>query len=379
MDNNLLYNIIEWTDFIVYFLFLCSVSYLLIFSIASLKSQKIIYRKAKRQHRFLIIFTAYEIDKRIQDSIDAFSKQTYPKSNFDLVIISKIISESARHLLENAPVVLMKSASNQHFRAEMIESAINEMDSNYDEIVIMNHGNTVEPNFLEEINNAFYAGGMALQTHRILNNPQTNTSILNAISEEINNSIFRRGHVRLGLSSGLNGSGMAFHYAWFKKYIGKIRQTSLTKELEILLLRQGIFIQYLENIYTYDQKPDSISEFNKQRQNWYTAKRFTLKDATKDFPKALMAGNFDYCNKIFQWIMPSKFILLFLICIAAFIMIIVKWSLSIKWFLLLIVLLLVFDLATPSKLRNLRSILALIAFPVLFLSTLMNALRIRIR
>jgi len=378
MENDILYSVIEWTDFIVFFLFLCSVGYLLIFSVSSLKNQKIVYRKAQKQHRFLVIFTAYEIDKRIHDSINAFLKQTYPKSNFDLVIISKIISESARRDLENDPVILMKDPENQHFRAEMIESSINKMDSNYDEIVIMKHGNTVEPNFLEEVNKAFYAGGMALQTHRILNNPRTNTGILNAISEEINNSIFRRGHVRLGFSSGLNGSGMVFNYAWFKKHIGKIRQTSLTKELEALLLRQGIFIQYLENVYTYDQRPGSISEFNKQRHDWYTAKRFTLKDAVKDFPRALTAGNFDYCDKIIQWMMPSKFILLFLICIVAIILIIVEWSLSIKWFLLLILLLLVFDLATPAKLRNFRSILALIAFPVLFLSTLVNTLRIRI-
>ena len=135
MENDILYSVIEWTDFIVFFLFLCSVGYLLIFSVSSLKNQKIVYRKAQKQHRFLVIFTAYEIDKRIHDSINAFLKQTYPKSNFDLVIISKIISESARRDLENDPVILMKDPENQHFRAEMIESSINKMDSNYDEIV----------------------------------------------------------------------------------------------------------------------------------------------------------------------------------------------------------------------------------------------------
>jgi len=379
MQIDILYQILEWIDFIIYFLFLCSVGYLFIFAVSSLKSHNYILRIIKKQYRFLIVFTADEIDERIHDSINSFLNQTFPKSNFDIAIISKDISESAKKGLLDSPVTLMKCHDNEHFRAEMIESVIKEMESNYDIIVIMKHGNTVDSNFLEEINKSYYAGGMAIQTHRILIDPKTNTGILNAISEEINNSIFRRGHVRLGFSSGLIGSGMAFNYDWFNQNIGKVRKAGLTKELEVLLLKQGVFIQYLEDVFTYDQRAGSLSAFSKQRHSWYTGKRRTRKDAAKDFPKALLAGNFDFCDKIFQWLIPSKFILLFAMCMITLFLIIVEWPLSIKWFILLILLVLVFDLATPAKFRNLRSIGAMMAFPILFLSTLVNTLRIRLR
>ena len=51
----------------------------------------------------------------------------------------------------------------------------------------------------------------------LLRTKDTNTAVLDAVSEEINNSIFRKGHTRLGFSSGLSGSGMAFEYDLFKR------------------------------------------------------------------------------------------------------------------------------------------------------------------
>lgn len=56
-----------------------------------------------------------------------------------------------------------------------------------------------------------------VQTHRVAKNLNTNMAYLDAISEEINNSIFRLGHVNLGMSAALIGSGMAFEYSLFYK------------------------------------------------------------------------------------------------------------------------------------------------------------------
>jgi hypothetical protein len=50
----------------------------------------------------------------------------------------------------------------------------------------------------------------AVQGHRTAKNTNNSWAILDAISEEINNNIFRKGHRVLGLSSAIIGSGMAF-------------------------------------------------------------------------------------------------------------------------------------------------------------------------
>jgi len=239
----------------------------------------------------------------------------------------------------------------------------------------MKPNNTGDNTFLEEINKAYHAGGMVVQTHRVSKNIKTNTAILNAISEEINNSLFRRGHARLGFSSALIGSGMAFNYQWLKDNISKVKRGGLTKQLEAVLLKQGVFIEYFEHVYTYDEKVKNVSAFNDQRRGWYTSERYSLKKALKDFPKALFAGNFDYCDKIFQWMMPSKILLIPLIILFAIIIPIFDWSLSIKWWVLLFVLIFSFSISVPEKYLNLRTFWAMIAFPLLSISILRNLFR----
>jgi hypothetical protein len=53
-------------------------------------------------------------------------------------------------------------------------------------------------------------------------NTNNSWAILDAISEEINNNIFRKGHRVLGLSSAIIGSGMAFRYNYFKTLMSTV-------------------------------------------------------------------------------------------------------------------------------------------------------------
>ena len=83
--------------------------------------------------------------------------------------------------------------------------------------------------------------------------------------EEVNNSIFRRGHVRLGLSSALIGSGMVFNYQWFHDNVKYLSTAGEDKELEVLLLKQRIFIEFLDEVYVYDEKTQEEKGFYTQR------------------------------------------------------------------------------------------------------------------
>jgi len=365
MDINEVYNIIIWVDGILFSLILCAVCYFFIFAIFSFKKQKINFKKTKKQYHFLIIFTSREIDDTIYKSLKSFYDQDFPDVNYDIAVVSKHISEAAEREYKDSPVILIKRPKEEHYRCQVLDYALKQIDKEYDIIVIMKEGNTTDRNFLDEINKAFHSGGMAIQTHYVRKNILSNTAILNALSEEINNSIFRRGHVNLGFSSGLIGSGMAFNYRWFKENIGKVEKNGLTKQLEILLLKQGIFIEYLENLYTYDERDHSQTENTSQRQHWYSAKFSSLIKVIGDLPKAFIVGNFDYCDKIIQWIIPSKFFLLFVILIFAFGLIFFDWILSIKWFGLLFFIMLVIDLTIPQKFQNWRTFFALFSLPIL--------------
>ena len=84
------------------------------------------------------------------------------------------------------------------------------------------------------------------QGHRIAKNVNNSFAILDAISEEINNLIFRKAHRVVGLSSALIGSGMAFDYKIFKKEMKDIKAIGgFDKELEMnFLQKKSYYIIY---------------------------------------------------------------------------------------------------------------------------------------
>lgn len=134
-----------------------------------------------------------------------------------------------------------------------------------DVVTILDADNLVGPDFIARLNEAFDTGMVAVQAHRTAKNRDSDTAVLDAASEEINNSIFRRGHVALGLSSALIGSGMAFAYDWFRDNIRKCRTSGEDKELEALLLRQRIYIDYLDDLMVLDEKVQGEGAYYNQR------------------------------------------------------------------------------------------------------------------
>lgn len=109
-----------------------------------------------------------------------------------------------------------------------VKAAMSQLqEGQYDIVLIMNADNVVDTNFLEVVNNTYASGSNAIQTHRIYQERPNNVSILNAITDEINNSILRAGHVNLGLSASLNGSGTAIDFTWFKENIRHLKTMTM--------------------------------------------------------------------------------------------------------------------------------------------------------
>jgi len=362
--------IIYWADQIVFPIFVLPVAYLLIFSMASLKKIHTTYPKAKKNYKYAVFLPAKKgMDDSMIDTVNSFLIQDYPRDGFDIIIITDGMTEPTIQSLKQPGIILIDRPEGNPDRKSALEFALKSLDSSvYDVAILMKPNNTVNPNYLNEINKAYHSGGMAIQTHRLSKNMKSNINILSALAEEINNSIFRRGHVNLGFSASLIGSGMAFNYNWFNQNISNLRSPGITKQLEAALLKQGIFIEYLENVCTFDEKTKNVSTYNKQRVGWSKSRRYSLRDAIKDFPRALFAGNFDYCDKIFQWIMPSRFLLLGLIILIALLLPSIDWTLALKWWILFGVLLLSFSLSISEKFINLRTFWAMIMLPIMIIS-----------
>ncbi len=373
-----LYTILDNIDSLCFFLLGTSVLYLFVFALLSHIKRKDIYPAAGKLHRFVILYPAYKEDRVIENAISNFLEQDYPKSCYDVVVISDQMQDDTINRLKSMPVTLLEVHFQQSSKAKAMQYAMENLDKNtYDMVVIMDADNTVEPNFLHELNKAYHSGCLVIQAHRMAKNLNTDTAILDAVSEEINNSIFRKGHVRLGLSAALIGSGMAIDFQWFKKNIFKLQTAGEDKELEALLLKENIFIEYLEHVNVYDEKTQKDSTFYNQRRRWLASQLFAIKNNIGKLPGALFDGKFDYANKICQWMMLPRVLLLGFIGIISIIVLLYQWTWAIKWFILELLLVITLSLAVPDYLVNEQFKKAVWKAPKLFLLMTLNLFRLR--
>ena len=373
--TEILINIIEW---IVFVLCACSIGYLFLFSVASLKRKKIHPEPVDKRQRFLVVYPAYAEDRIIISSVKTFLRQTYPRAFYELVVISDHMQKVTNEELEKLPIRVLYANYKNSSKAKalkLVKSTYGLTD--FDSIVILDADNTVKNDFLEQINCARNTGMKAIQAHRISKARNSEIGLLDAMSEEINNSIFRAGHISLGLSSALIGSGMIFDYQWFYEHVDNLVTTGEDKEFEAMLLYERIHICYLENIYVYDEKVQKTDNFKNQRRRWLAAQYIALRSMSKFLRNAILQGNIDYCDKIVQHALVPRIINLLLILIFSCFITFHHLRHAYKWWVLLIIFFITMYIAIPKYMKNRKLLRAFIKLPILSMVTFLNMFKLK--
>ena len=370
--------ILYTTEYICWVLASIAVTYLLIYSLASLGTKKSRYPSTEKYHRFLILFPAYKEDRIIEPVIRSFLNQDYSPHLYKVVVISDHMQETTNERLSQLPITLLKADYPNSSKAKALNFAMEHFGRNeFDDVVILDADNIVDSDFLQEINKVVATGVQAIQAHRTAKNRNTDIAVLDGLSEEVNNSIFRRGHVRLGISSALIGSGMVFNYPWFHDNVKHLSSAGEDKELEVLLLKQQIFIEFLDEVYVYDEKTQGEKGFYNQRRRWLATQFAQWERVFKDLPKALFSGNIDYSDKLIQWILPPRLILFGGIIVMGCIMQVIDWPLALKWWVLFLIMGITLCLAIPDKLVDERFKKSINKLPLLFFMMIINLFRMK--
>jgi cellulose synthase/poly-beta-1,6-N-acetylglucosamine synthase-like glycosyltransferase len=354
--------------------------YMLIYAIASLFNHHQELPNANRQNRFIILIPAYKEDSVIESSVKTILAQTYPQRLFDVVVISDHEDEMTNFKLAQYPITLLTPNFEHSTKAKSLIFAMKNLPAFkiYDIVVILDADNMVDENFLNNMNKAYeLAGTKAIQAHRVSKNRDTSSAILDSIFEEINNSIFRRGHVILGISSAITGSGIAFDFNWFKKNVTNLKTAGEDKEIEAMLMQQHIFVDYFNDIFVYDEKTRGAKDFNKQRGRWMYTQYKSLKANILHLIPALATKRYDYADKIIQWMLVPRTILMAIIVFMGIVLPFIYMTLAIKWWILFAIVMFVFALATPDYLVDKRFDRAFISAPFIMLGSVMNMLHIR--
>lgn len=372
MDEN--NNALQITDAVLFLLLSIPVVYLFICALFSLGKYKSPYPPAKVQHRFLVLFTVLRNGKEVINSINHFlDTQIYPRDKYDIAVAATQLPEEDLVTLLQMPVNIVVPDKEHCTKVYAIQQVMERYSpSEYDITVIFNSDNRIVPNALTLFNNAYYSGCDSIQAHRMTENLTTSIAVLNATSEEINNSLFRKAHTRMGFSSALIGSAMAFDFAMFHEIAPTLKGSDLSKSMETALLRQNIYTEYMEEVVCYSKKEESANGYEAQRIGWLRAQYSSTILALRLLPFALLRGEWDYALKLFQWLMPSRFLLIALIILCAVGTTILEWPLSLKWYVLLCSIAVSFVMALPEGEVSKRFKRSVWALPILVFASIFS-------
>ena len=366
-------------DFVLFLPVAITVIYVFVFSIIALFRTTRDIKKAKQQNRFIVLIPAYKSEKKALETVNAVLGQTYNQRNFDIVVISDHQSEMINMRLAQLPITLLTPNFEKSSKAKSLQYAILNLPQFkiYDAVVVLDAGNIVDPDFLELVNDAYdTSGSKVIQAHRMARNRDTSISRMDATFEEINNTLFRSAHNVVGLSAALNSSGAIFNYQWFKQNIMMIRSTvGEDKELEAMLVRDSIFVDYFEDIHVYDEKARLIQDFNMQRGRWTYIQLNSLISNIHYFPSAFMNSQHDLIDKLIQWMLVPRTVMMGIIAIMSIVLPFIYFTLDIKWWFAGAIVMFAFSLATPDYLVDKNWDRDYLRAPLITIGALINIFR----
>ena len=351
---------------------------LLLFSFASLFTYNPPKAKDQVLRKFVVLIPAYQEDEVIMEVVTDALKQQYPSEKFDVVVIADKFRPETIQLLKMTKAIVLAKDFEISTKSRALKYAFEQLTGDYDVACILDADNLMAPDFLQKLNAAFSNGFIAVQGHRVAKNTNTNFAILDAISEEINNHIFRYGQRVLGFSSTLIGSAMAFDFSFFKEMIAEVEVVGgFDKEIEMRIFSKKLIIEYLPDALVYDEKVQNAQVFGKQRRRWLSAQfHFFGKNLLPSFKMMVSENNYEYFFKSLQYMQLPRILLLGLLFFLTFISWIFNfypWNLL--WTFDFVLLILVFAFAIPGKFYTFRTLNAMWALPIGFMSMVGSLLK----
>jgi cellulose synthase/poly-beta-1,6-N-acetylglucosamine synthase-like glycosyltransferase len=374
--------------FLLIFVYLaCGVIYLLVVSIAGLIRTKKIFEPAEQKKSIAVIIPSYKEDNIIIDTASRAATHNYPNEKFKVFVVADKLQPETLIKLKAIPVEVVEVKFETSTKAKSLNAALNQISQmGFDIVMILDADNIMKEGCLESVNAAFSQGAGAVQCHRTAKNQHTAVAVLDAISEEINNHLFRKGQRAFGVSATLIGSGMAFTYHDISTIFNLphiLSNPGEDREVDIQLMLAGCQVEYADEAIVFDEKVSSSGVFEKQRVRWLEAqinhfKRFLQPDvqhAKKDL---------NYWSKFFQTLLlpRSLYILAF---VFFFFLLIVQWVFNIYflypapayWDLLMSLFVLSLLFAIPKSFYNQSTARALLHLPVLIIRMLKALFKVK--
>jgi len=326
----MIHSIIFVITAIIFIYIFVSTCYLFIIAMGGKFGRRKRFTVSNDKKNITVLVPCYKEDHIILETAASAANHNYPKNSFRVLVIADKLHPQTIEKLKQIPVDVVPVDLNMKSRS--IHNALNSLNESLTDIImILDADNIMSDDCLEKVNDAFQKGYLAVQCHRTAKNKHTAVALLDAISEEININLFRRGPAILGLSAAPIGSGMAFDFRLVRDIFSSdeiLNNPGEDREIDVQLMKRKIKMEFIDDAYVLDEKVANAAVFEKQRVRWLEAQanhvRRFFHDDMKDAPKTPL-----YYNKFFQTLLLPRVLTLLLFAII-FLVLIIQWTFSIS-------------------------------------------------
>ena len=168
-----------------------SVLFLITYAILGNFPSKVKKPITNKQNKFVIFIPGYKEDAVIYNVAKEALNQEYPKELFDVIVIADSFQQKTLDDLNSLPITVNEVSFDKSTKAKALNKTMAGLpDDLYDVVLILDADNILARDFIMKINDSINAGYHVVQGHRAAKNIK-GFALLDAISEEINNNIYR--------------------------------------------------------------------------------------------------------------------------------------------------------------------------------------------
>lgn len=354
---------------LTYFTYISLYSFVLAF--AGIFYRMPVFVQAKTYRKIAVLIPAYKEDRVIIEVAQQACNQHYPHEYFDIVVIADKLKPETIQKLKSLTIKVVEVSFEKSTKVKSLNHAIKTIGDGYDYALILDADNVMEDDFLAKMNGLLESGHRAIQGQRTSKNQASSMSLLDGLSETINNYIYRQGSVAFGISSSLIGSGMIFEYSVLKEILLQLDSVGgFDRELELNIIKRGIRIYYAKNAIVYDEKVENTEVFEKQRTRWLSSQFIYLKKYFFSGWSSLLKGNLSFFNSaILKNIQLPRLINLGMLTIITLLSFIFQRYLTFGpyvWTILLLLNIAAILIAIPKKLYSWQLVKSIFLLPGLF-------------
>jgi cellulose synthase/poly-beta-1,6-N-acetylglucosamine synthase-like glycosyltransferase len=379
------YLIVHIFSWVIYIYFAANTLYLFAIALCGRLVRQKKFSLQVDKYRIAVLIPCIQEDQIILDTAMQAKAHDYPNSRFTVTVIADKLKPESVRALRQVPVYVMEV--NLSMKSRSLHAALaTPMVSDSDIVMILDADNIMALGCLEKVNAAFHAGYEAIQCHRTAKNKNTAVALLDAMSEEININLFRRGPSLAGLSAAPIGSGMAFKTELIREIFSTkliLENPGEDREIDMQLMQRHIKMEFLDDALVYDEKVASAGVFEKQRVRWLEAqvnhvKRFFDPDMK------MAQKSFLFYNKFFQNLLLPRVLTLVvfsILIIVLFFQIVFHWNFlepaPAIWLVMMGLYFLTLFISIPRSFYSMKTLAALSKVPLLMVSMVRAVLQMK--